>query len=181
MGLQIIQAKPNPAGKESEEYRDGLVAGCIKTENLASLLLGEWVDVKNTGDDDVNFQTMQLRHALFDKDCYSTGELELYWIGDNGDLLKPGQVLRIHGGRREDAHLMTAEDQAGADWHGYAETDDFILNNLCGDKLVLSWQDASDQIHQDWTCFAPNPPKDLILKRSGNLLAGAAVGSDISQ
>ena len=106
-------------------------------------LFGEWVDVKNTGDDAVNFQTMQLRHALFDEDCHTTGELELYWIGDNVDLLKPGQVLRIHGGRREDAHLMPPEDQAGADWHGYAESDNFILNNRCGDKIVLSWQDAA--------------------------------------
>jgi hypothetical protein len=181
MSLQIIQAKPNPRGKENEEDQDGLRMRGVETQNLASLLLGEWIDVKNTGEDAVNFQTMQLRHALFDKDCHSTGELELYWIGDNGDLLKPGQVLRIHGGRREDAQLMKADDQAGADWHGYTETDDFILNNLCGDKLVLSWQDEADQIHQDWACFAPNPPQDLILKRSGNLLAGAAVGSDINQ
>ncbi len=45
------------------------------------------------------------------------------------------------------------------------------LNNLCGDKIVLSWQDTGNRIQQDWACFAPNPPKDLILKRSGNLLA----------
>ncbi|HEX5082178.1 MAG TPA: hypothetical protein VFY40_09035, partial [Blastocatellia bacterium] len=66
----------------------------------------------------------------------------------------------------------------GVDWHGYTESDNFTLNNRCGDKLVLSWQDAADQIHQDWACFAPNPPRDLILKRTGNLLAGASVGSD---
>lgn len=179
MSLQIIQAKPNPAGKENCEDYDGPRAREVEPQNFAVLLLGEWVDVKNTGDDAVNFQTMQLRHALFDNDCHTTGELELYWIGDNVDLLKPGQVLRIHGGRREDAHLAPAEAQAGADWHGYVENDNFILNNRCGDKLVLSWQDAGDHIHQDWACFAPNPPRDLILKRSGNLLAGAAVGSDV--
>ncbi|HEU0176984.1 MAG TPA: hypothetical protein VFV58_22200 [Blastocatellia bacterium] len=175
MSLQIIQAKPNPARKESGEDQDGL--GAVRPESL----FGEWVDVKNMGVDAVNFQTMQLRHAIFDEDCHTTGELELYWIGDNGDLLKPGQVLRIHGGRREDAHLMPADDQAGVDWHGYAESEDFILNNRCGDKIVLSWQDASDHIHQDWACYAPNPPQDLILKRSGNLLAGAVVGSDVNQ
>jgi hypothetical protein len=55
------------------------------------------------------------------------------------------------------------------------------LNNHCGDKIVLSWQDSADQIHQDWVCYTPNPPEDLILKRSGNLLAGAMVGSDVDQ
>ncbi|HEY7184359.1 MAG TPA: hypothetical protein VIC84_23185 [Blastocatellia bacterium] len=173
MSLQIIQAKPNPAGKENSEDQAGL------TSRQPDAFLGEWVDVKNTGDDAVNFQTLQLRHALFDEDCHTTGELELYWIGDNEDLFKPGQILRIHCGRREDAHLMSADDQAGADWHGYVESEAFILNNLCGDKIVLSWQDASDQIHQDWACYAPNPPQNLILRRSGNLLAGAAAESDV--
>lgn len=172
MSLQIIKAKPNPAGKESGKEHDGFEA------SRTDALFAEWVDVKNIGDDAVNFQTMQLRHALFGEDCHTTGELELYWIGDNGDFLKPSQVLRVHGGRREDAHLMAAEDQAGADWHGYAENDDFILNNRCGDKIVLSWQDAADQIHQDWVCYAPYPPDDLILKRSGNLLACAMVGEE---
>lgn len=165
MSLQIIQAKPNPAGKDQDGF------GSVKSE----LLFGEWVDVKNIGQDPVNFQTMQLRHAFFDQDCHTTGELELYWIGDIGDFLKPGQILRIHAGRREDAHLMSPEDQAGADWHGYAESDNFILNNHCGDKIVLSWRDAVDQIHQDWACYAPDPPASMILKRSGNLLAGAMV------
>ena len=77
--------------------------------------------------------------------------------------------------------MMAPEDQVGADWHGYAESDNFILNNRCGDKIVLSWQDAADQIHQDWACYASNPPENLILKRSGNLLAGAGVGSAVDQ
>jgi len=175
MSLEIIQAKPNPAGKDSGKDQGGFEVSCPEA------LFGEWVDVKNIGDDAVSFQTMQIRHALFDEDCHTTGDLELYWIGDNGAPFKPGQVLRIHGGRREDAYRMTPEDQAGADWHGYAESDKFILNNRCGDKIVLSWQDSADQIHQDWVCYAPNPPEDLILKRSGNLLAGALVGSDFDQ
>jgi hypothetical protein len=107
--------------------------------------------------------------------------LELYWIGDNGDFLKPGQVLRVHSGRRDDAYQMSAEDQAGADWHGYAESSHYILNNRCGDKIVLSWQDSTDQICQDWACYAPNPPENLILKRSGNLLTGAGAASDNNQ
>jgi len=175
MSLIIVQAKPNPAGKDTGKDQGGFEV------RRPQALFGEWVDVKNIGEDAVSFQTMQIRHALFDDDCHTTGELELYWIGDNGAPLKPGQVLRIHGGRREDAYLMTPEDQAGADWHGYAESDNFNLNNHCGDKIVLSWQDSADQIHQDWACYAPNPPEDLILKRSGNLLAGAMVGSDVDQ
>jgi hypothetical protein len=175
MSLQIIQAKPNPAGKDDNKDQNG--SGSGRPEQL----FGEWVDVKNIGADAAPFPMMQLRHALFDESCHTTGELELYWIGVNADFLKPGQVLRIHAGRREDAHLMSAEDQAGADWHGYAESDNFILNNRCGDKIVLSWQDAGEQICQDWACYAPYPPEDLILKRSGNLLTFAGAGLSVDQ
>jgi len=169
MSLQIIQARPNPAGKTSNKEQNG--SGSAKPEHL----FGEWVDIKNTGNDPVHFSKMQLRHALFDETCHTTGETELYWTGDNSSLLKPGQVLRIHAGRREEAYLMSSEDQAGADWHGYAEVDNYILNHGCGDKIILTWRDAVEQVCQDWACFAPHPPEGLILKRSGNLLAGAAV------
>ncbi len=179
MSLQIIQAKPNPAGKDGDKDgdKDQNGSGSGRPEQL----FGEWVDVKNIGTDAVHFSTMQVRHALFDEGCHTTGETELYWTGDNSNLLKPGQVLRIHAGRREEAHLMTAADQEGADWHGYAECDDFILNNRCGDKIILTWRDDVEQACQDWACYAPYPPEDLILKRSGNLLAGVGVGLSLER
>ncbi|MGH9839670.1 MAG: hypothetical protein ACREEM_12890 [Blastocatellia bacterium] len=169
MSLQIIQAKPNPAGKEKKQDKNE--SGAANPEQL----LGEWVDIENIGNDSVHFSTIQLRHTLFDQFCYATGP-ELYWAGGVEDYLKPGQVLRVHAGRQSDAHLAAAEDQTGADWHGYAGGESFILNNRCGDKMSVTWRDAFDQSFLDWVCYAPHPPEDTILKRSGNLLAGAAVG-----
>ena len=176
MSLKIIQAKPNPAGKEhrkeNSKDQDGYESTALEAQKFASVYLGEWVDVKNVGEDAVNFQTMQLRHALFDNECHTIGEMELIWIGDIRESLKPGQVLRVHGGRRETAHLMAQEDHDGADWHGYAEKDNFILNNRCGDKIVVSWHDDAERIQSDWVCYPPHPPENLILQRSGNLLTG---------
>jgi hypothetical protein len=173
MSLQIIQAKPNPAGKEPPRGRRE------KPDPNATAppaqLLGEWVDIKNIGYDSIHFSTIQLRHSLFDEFCYSTGP-ELYWVGGVAEYLKPGQVLRVHAGRESDASLAPAEDQAGADWHGYAGGENFILNIRCGDKISVTWRDAFDQSYLDWVCYAPQPPEDVILKRSGNLLAGAAMG-----
>ncbi len=170
MSLQIIQAKPNPAGKDSGKDRDG--SGSARPEQL----FGEWVDIKNDGNDSVHFSTIQVRHALFDETCHTTGETELYWTGGSADFLKPNQTLRIHAGHRDDSYLMSADDQVGADWHGYAETDFFILNNPCGDKIIVTWRDSLDRVCQDWAVYAPNPPVDLVLKRSGNLLMSAGVG-----
>jgi hypothetical protein len=168
MSLQIIQAKPNPAGKDRSRDRSNT------SVPQPVQLLGEWVDIKNIGIDSVHFSTIQLRHTLFDEACYATGP-EIYWAGGLPEYLKPGQVLRVHGGRQSDAHLTAPADQAGADWHGYAGGESFILNLRCGDKISVTWRDAYDQSFLDWVCYAPHPPEDAILKRSGNLLAGAAV------
>jgi hypothetical protein len=170
MSLQIIQAKPNPAGKVGSKDQNST------GEPEPQQLFGEWVDIKNIGNDSVHFSTIQVRHALFDDKCYTTGETELYWLGASEDFLKPNQVLRIHAGKREDSRLMTVEDQEGADWHSFVEGEDFVLNIMCGDKIIITWRDSFDQGQQDWACYAPHPPEDTILKRSGNLLSGAGVG-----
>jgi hypothetical protein len=170
MTLHIIQAKPNPAGKDRSKDKNG--SGAPEPQHL----FGEWVDIRNSGNDSIHFSTIQVRHALFDQHCKATGETELYWLGASEDFLKPGQVLRVHAGKREDSAAMQETDRNGAEWHGYLEGDDFVLNILCGDKIIVTWRDAFDQVGHDWAAYAPNPPVDAILKRSGNLLAGAAAG-----
>lgn len=169
MSIQITQAKPNPAGKENG--KDARKEVTPTPEQL----FGEWVDLKNIGNYSIHFSMIQLRHSLFDEACYAIGP-ELYWAGGTEDFLKPGQILRVHAGKEQDASRMAAVDQEGADWHAYAGGSRFILNNRCGDKMSVSWRDAFDQSFMDWVCYAPHPKEDMILKRSGNLLAGAAVG-----
>ncbi len=170
MTLQIIQAKPNPAGKYGSKDQNS--SGTPEPRQL----YGEWVDVKNIGADSVHFSTIQVRHALFDDQCFATGETELYWTGGSADFLKPDQVVRIHAGRYDDGSLMSSEDREGADWHGFAECDNFILDLMCGDKIIVTWRDSFEHSYNDWACYAPHPPEDVILKRSGNLLAGAGIG-----
>lgn len=167
MGLQINRAKPNPVGKES--------AGAEPP--TPESLLGEWVEVKNIGNDSVHFSAIQLRHIFFDPSCYATGESEIYWQGGSDEYLKPQQTLRIHTGRQDDAHRMPVDDMIDADWHGYAGWPHFILNNQCGDKLIVTWRDSFDRSFLDWAAYAPNPAEGAILTRSGNLLTrtGAAV------
>src|SRR5262245_13763526 len=165
MSIQIIQAKPNPAGKE--KGKDG-------TPDPVEIL-GEWVDLKNMGTESIRFSTIQVRHMLFDDACFVTAP-ELYWAGDTEGFFKPGQVLRIHSGKESDAHLMASEDQADADWHVYTGSDSFILSNRCGDRISATWRDPYNQSFFDWICYPPHPPENEILKRSGNLLAGPGVG-----
>jgi hypothetical protein len=157
--LQIIQAKPNPLGK------DKTGSGQSKPEQL----LGEWVDVKNIGTESIQFSSMTFNHTLFDSRCQSTNRTEKYWSGGPEQLL-PGQVIRVHTGNISDKHLTAEADRAGVDWHGYANRDNFVLNNRCGDRIFVTWPDANGRAASDVTYYRPNPPEGAVLRRRGEVL-----------
>ena len=163
--LQIFRAKPNPAGKDK--------AGSYpKPEQL----LGEWVDIKNVGTEAVPFGTMALTHTLFNDYCQRTGKIETYFSGSSADTqsLAPGQVLRIHTGRKSDEAHMKYEDKKGRDWWNFANSDQFKLNNRCGDAIVVSWKDAYGRDLQDAAEYERNQPEGAILVRSGSKLVRAS-------
>jgi hypothetical protein len=157
--LQIIQAKPNPFGKDKTS------SGQSKPEQL----LGEWVDVKNFGTEPIQFSTMTLSHTLFDDKCQTANQTEKYWTGGTEQLL-PGQVIRIHTGKLSDRHLMAEVDKVGVDWHGYANRSNFVLNNRCGDRLFIAWPGTNGKTTTDATYYRPNPPEGGILRRRGDVL-----------
>lgn len=157
--LQIVKAKPNPAGKDK-------VFGTPKAEQL----LSEWVDVKNVGTESIQFSSMSLTHTEFNNLCRATGNVDTYWKSSGDKFLQPGQVIRIHTGRLSDEHLMNPNDKKGCDWHGYANRGNFVLNNACGDILTVAWRDSYGVMQKDTVSYDPNPPEGAILERKGNKL-----------
>jgi hypothetical protein len=160
--LQIWKAKPNPAGKDK-------VLGTPKAEQL----LGEWVDIKNTGTEPIRFSEMSLSHTLYDRHCNKTGRTEQYWSGGGDNSLSPGQVVRIHTGRASDEHLMNPKDKENRDWKGFANRDNFVLNNVCGDVISVTWRDASG-VRWDTASYDRNQPEGEILHRQGSKLVVVA-------
>ncbi len=160
--MQIVNAKPNPAGRD--------VAGHRPTP---SQLNGEWVGLRNDQQKTVSLNRVVLTNEHFDAFCRKTAENQIYWRG-TGIELQAGQSLRVHTGRRSDANSMSAEDWAGADLHAFCELGQFVLNNKCGDKIGL-WLSVPGN-PDTWTCldslsYDPNPPEGCILKRvAGKLL-----------
>lgn len=157
--LQIIAAKPNPAGKDK-------LYGTPRPEQL----LGEWVDIQNTGTEPLRFSDMAVSHTLFDDRCQNTGRSERYWSGSGVQLLAPGQAVRVHTGRLRDQHLMLPADNQGAYWHAYANRDNFVLNNRCGDIVTVAWTDALGRTLTDTASYAPSQPEGAVLKRVGDRL-----------
>jgi hypothetical protein len=163
--LQIYRAKPNPVGKEQ------ISNGSPRPNQL----LGEWVDIENTGTEPITFSKIGLHHTLFDEQCHTLGETERYWKAEGSGLLKPGQILRVHSGRHRDKNQMSKADNEGADWHAYAERDDFVLNNRCGDIVVVSWLDQEGQKFTDSASYAPHPAVDATLRRADHQLTTGEV------
>jgi hypothetical protein len=159
--IEIHRAKPNPVGKDKSGNNP-----------IASQLLGEWVDLKNTGDAAVDLSHLNLAHREFDDKCIAKAEPKIYWSGSRGVILQPSQIVRVHTGRRRDATLMNAVDQNGVHVHEYAESGSFVLNNKCGDTLSVWWQsDADKKWHlEDTASYAANPSEGKLLQRVGDKL-----------
>lgn len=158
--LQVSQAKPNPTGKD--KYSSGI----SKPEQL----LGEWVDVKNIGNEAVPLSSLKLSHRTFLSNCTYTGRDEAYWVGSGIDLLQPNKTIRIYTGRRSDAPLMNPADRLGADLFAFAEKSNFVLNNKCGDTITVTWQSTYGTSQSDAASYDPNPPEGVVLKRNGSKL-----------
>jgi len=135
-------------------------------------LLGEWVDLKNTGDASVSLSTLHVANNQFDANCRITNEAVIYWNGRSSDTLHVGKILRVHTGKSSDSALMKVEDKNGVDLHAYAERGNFALNNKCGDAITVWWKTTSDgKWHEeDRASYDANPTEGAVLVRSGRKL-----------
>ena len=142
--LKIIKAKPNPLGKDR-------INNIIPVLQLA----GEWVDIKNTGNESVSLDSIKLQHIAYTI-VYPNG----VWtkvIKFNG-FLGAGEIIRVHSGGEVLLNLLPREDYLGANYHLFTG-ENFVWNNP-GDtaRLVIN-QQVLDQVSY------LNAPNGVILIR----------------
>jgi len=155
--ILVYRAKPNPAGKDR-------VSGYPQQQQL----LGEWVDLQNTGDGSVNLSTLNLCHMQFSSQGVPEEKPKIYWTGKDREVLNPGQTLRVHTGKSAYASAMAYNDAHGVDLHSFAEEGNFVLNNDYGDTISVWWQGEDNKWYrEDAASYDPNPPEGVVLKRSG--------------
>jgi len=153
--ILICKAKPNPTGKDR-------VSGYPREEQL----LGEWVDLENTGDAPVSLSTLNLCHIEFSSQGIPDNEPKIYWTGKYGKVLNPGQLVRIHTGKSAYASYMAYTDKQGVHLHSFAEKGNFVLNNDYGDTISVWWKDNDGKWYKDDLAdYDPNPPEGAVLKR----------------
>ncbi|HYE32902.1 MAG TPA: hypothetical protein VEH27_15855 [Methylomirabilota bacterium] len=65
---------------------------------------------------------------------------------------------------------MAAHDQQGVDYHAFADSGNFVLNNECGDSISVWWNNAGTWEPEDAATYARHPGEGAILIRFGDKL-----------
>lgn len=151
MSLQIIKAKPNPAGKDR-----------IGNFSPQSQLAGEWVDIRNNGSSPVNLTNVELYHWAYKlpKDGW---ELVMKFKGS----LPVGEIMRIHSSGKIPIEQLAIVDQQGANHHLFSGSG-HVWNNDKEDKPTL-WDKKAEK-YIDITSYDAYPPEGKILQRVNNKL-----------
>jgi len=153
--LLIIQAKPNPLGKDR-------VLNFIPQSQLA----GEWVDFKNSGSEHYSLENIKLHHV-----AYTTKYPNGVWdevMGFTGTL-STNKIIRIHSGGKIPLENLSSIDMIGADYHLFTGGS-YIWNNDKSDSPRLVLKQNRKVYEIDKASYSTNPPEGRILLRSGNYL-----------
>ena len=153
--LLIIQAKPNPLGKDR-------VLNFIPQSQLA----GEWVDFKNSGNENYSLENIKLHHIAYTTK-YPNGVWEEV-MGFRG-ILSVGEVVRVHSGGQVPLTSLNQVDLTGANYHLFTGKN-YVWNNRRGDSPRLVWQENIETIELDKASYLASSPEGKILARSGNYL-----------
>lgn len=153
--LLIIQAKPNPSGKDRLGY-------VVPSSQLA----GEWVDFKNTGDESYLLDNIKLHHVAYTTQ-YPNGVWEEV-MSFNG-ILGIGKVVRVHSGGEIPLENLYQIDRFGADFHLFTGGN-YICNNNRPDSPRLVLQQNNQTYEIDHASYSAYPAEGKVLKRVGNNL-----------
>lgn len=151
MSLQIIKAKPNPAGKDR-----------IGNFSPQTQLAGEWVDVQNNGINSVDLTDVQLYHWAY-KQPEDGWELIMKFSG----YLPAGEIMRIHSSGKIPIEQLAIVDQQGVDHHLFSGSG-YVWNNDKEDKPTL-WNPKTKE-YVDRTSYDAYPTEGKILQRVNDKL-----------
>jgi hypothetical protein len=154
MMLEIYRAKPNPLGKDRNRY------------NIPNQLNGEWVDIRNITVQNIDLRFVSIANMTFGQHC-DPHRPTLYWLG-NQTLLGPQQVARLHTGLSLYSGNVQGLDAGGVNMHLFAERQNYVLNNKCGDSIfVYHLTKQNTWTLLDQASYDPNPGEGRILSRIG--------------
>lgn len=154
--LQVIKAKPNPAGKDK--------AGRFLLSNKQ--LGAEWIDIKNTGTAGQSLKDMQIYHVVYRNGGTEWGLLKDFNGSELITALPVGTIMRIHSGSGP-LSVLSIEDAQGANRHFFTGKG-YVWNNDKIDRPMI-W-DKVKEVVVDQTYYDAPVPDGKILVRVNNKL-----------
>lgn len=146
--IMISQAKPNPVGKDR-------LGSYVPSSQLA----GEWVDVKNIGDEAYSLGNLDLQHVAYNS-LYPNGIWEK--VTDFTGNLLARQIARVHSGGKILLSQLNQIDRDGADYHVFTGKN-YVWNNDKSDTPRIVIKNTSTVI--DKATYSAYPTEGKILKR----------------
>jgi hypothetical protein len=155
--LQIIKAKPNPAGKDRSP----------RLLTTQSSLGAEWIDIKNIGSVGYSLKNIQIYHV-----AYVNDKAEWKLLKDfNSALLIPGLpsgiVMRIHSGSGP-LSVLLPEDVQGASRH-YFTGKNYVWNNDKIDRPMI-YDSKNDKIIDQTYYDAPVADGKFLVRINDKLV-----------
>lgn len=151
--LTIIQAKPNPLGKDK-------FGSMVPSAQLA----GEWVDFRNSGDEPYSLAGIELQHVAYTT-AYPNGVWEKVYIFGQSDVLGAGKSVRVHSGGKIDLSMLALVDRQGADYHVFSGKG-YVWNNDRGDSPRLVRKTGVYQpVEVDKATYRAYPQEGKVLIR----------------
>ncbi|NCT55611.1 hypothetical protein GW755_02065 [bacterium] len=149
--LLIIQAKPNPIGKDR-------ILNFIPSPQLA----GEWVDFKNSGSEGYVLENIKLDHIAYTSK-YPNGVWDEV-MGFAG-ILGVNKIIRIHSGGKMPLENLAPIDMVGADYHLFTGKS-YIWNNDKKDSPRLVLKQNGKVYEIDKASYSADPLEGKILIRN---------------
>jgi len=112
--VSLYRIRPCPPGKRT--LRQGIAP--------AGAGAGEWIDLRNHGSRAMSTSGISLYRVVEDS---REGAPEYRFVVKLPDCtLKPGEILRVHSGRRRDLSTLPSEERIGADWHTFTNEGGYV-------------------------------------------------------
>lgn len=155
--LQVIKAKPNPAGKDRSP----------RLLTTQSRLGAEWIDIKNIGSVGYSLKNIQIYHLAYTNGSAKPALLKDFSRTIFNLVLPPGSVMRIHSGNGPESLLLPIDKQ-GANIH-YFTRKNYVWNNDKTDKPMI--YDSKNEKIIDQTYYdSPVVDGKILVRVNGKLI-----------
>jgi len=155
--LQVIKAKPNPAGKDR----------LSRSIFLQTRLGAEWIDIKNMSASNYQLKNIQIYHVAYKNNKAEWESLKIFYSSILNVTLPANSIMRIHSGSGP-VNILNTEDKLGANLH-YFTGKNYVWNNDKIDRPMI-YDSKNDKIIDQTYYDAPVADGKILVRVNDKLI-----------